>query len=318
MPESPMDYRIRTTLKARQMFLLIALSDKGSIHRAASETSMSPPAASKMLKDIEAQFGVPLFERLSRGVKPTVYGDTLINHVRMALANLAHGQKSIEALKAGLAGQVNIGTIITASLTLVPKAIIRTKQEAPRLSIGIEVGTSKDLMERLKRDELDFLVARIPDQEDESGLIYEDLSAEIECVVVRREHPLLERNDLSLNDLATESWILSSRGSILRNRLDLMFRQAGLEAPSNVIETTAMSLVLNLLQNSDFLHVIPQDLARYFERRGDLSILPITIPCQMENFGIIKRRDTVLSPGANMLLKHVRAAATEYQGYSSA
>ena len=313
MTESTMDYRVRSTLKARQMFLLIALHDKGSIHQAASETNMSPPAASKMLKDIEDLFEVPLFERLSRGVKPTVYGETLINHVRMALANLTQGQKSIEALKAGLAGQVNIGTIITSSLTIVPNAIIQTKKEAPRLSIGVEVGTSKDLMERLKRDEMDFLVARIPDEEDASGLLYEDLSAEIECVVARRNHPLLSRENLTLQDISTESWILSSRGSILRNRIDMMFRQAGLEAPTNVIETTAMSLVLNLLQNTDFLHVVPQDFARYFEHKGDLSILPITIPCQMENFGIIMRRDTVLSPGATILLRHVRSAAAEYR-----
>lgn len=303
--------RVRTTLKARQMVLLVALNDAGNIHQAARETNMSPPAASKMLKDMEELFGVPLFERLPRGVRPTIYGKTLISHVRLALANLEHGQESIAALKAGLSGQVNIGIIITSSMTLVPQAIVRTKSEAPRLSIGVEVGTSKDLIDRMKRDELDFLIARIQEQEDEHSLLYEDLSEEIVCVVARKGHPLASRNDLSLNDLSVASWILTARGSILRNRFDMMFRRADLEVPYNVIETTAMSLVIRLLQSTDFLHVIPLDMARSYVESGDLAILPIDIPCRMESFGIIMRRDTVLSPGANVLLNQIRAVAAE-------
>ncbi|MEI8197089.1 MAG: LysR family transcriptional regulator, partial [Phycisphaerae bacterium] len=61
--------RIRSTLKARQMVLLVALNDLGNLHQAAQETNMSPPAASKMLKDIEDMLGVQLFERLPRGLR---------------------------------------------------------------------------------------------------------------------------------------------------------------------------------------------------------------------------------------------------------
>ena len=303
--------RVRTTLKARQMFLLVALSDLGTLHLAAEETNMSPPAASKMLKDIEEMFGVPLFERLPRGLRPTIYGDMMIAHIRMALANLEHGQRSIAALRAGLAGQVNIGTIITASLTLVPQSIIRAKKEAPKLSIGVEVGTSKDLLARLRADQLDFLVARIPEQEDKSGLLYENLSREIECVVARKGHPLLSRDNLTLEDLSRASWILTSRGSILRNRVDEMFQQAGLECPTDVIETTAMSLVMSLIQQTDYLHVIPLDMANYYAQAGTLAILPIDLPCKMDNFGIITRRDIVLPPGAKNLLEQIRAVASE-------
>lgn len=311
MYENNTGRRVRAMLKARQMVLLVALNDAGNIHQAARETNMSPPAASKMLKDMEELFGVPLFERLPRGVRPTIYGKTLIAHVRLALANLAHGQASIAALKAGLSGQVNIGIIITSSMTLVPQAIIRTKNEAPRLSIGVEVGTSKDLIARMKRDELDFLIARIQEQEDEQSLLYEDLSEEIVCVVSRKGHPLTSRNDLTLKDLSVASWVLTARGSILRNRFDMMFRRAELEMPYNVIETTAMSLVIRLLQSTDFLHVIPLDMASSYVQSGDLAILPIDIPCRMESFGIIMRRDTALSPGANVLLNQIRAVAAE-------
>jgi DNA-binding transcriptional LysR family regulator len=301
--------RARTQLKIRQMFLLIALDDARNLHQAAALANMSQPAASKMLKDIEALFGVPLFERLPRGMRPTLYGETLIRHVRMALSNLEQGQDSIAALQAGLSGQVNLGAIITPSMTLLPQAIIRTKEEAPSLCIAVEVDTSDMLVERLKNGQFDFLIARIPEQDDDASLLYQDLSEETDCAVVRIGHPLLGRSDLGLRDLSPASWILSGRGSLLRHRFDLMFRRLGLEPPSNVVETTAMSLIKALLQQTDYLHAMPLEIARYYVRSGELAILPIDLPCKMDNFGIITRRNHLLSPGANLLLKHVRATS---------
>lgn len=303
--------RTRTKLKIRQMFLLIALDEARNMHQAAHDSNMSQPAASKMLKDIEELFGVPFFDRLSRGIRPTLYGETMIRHVRMALANLSQGQDSIAALQAGLSGQVDIGVIITPSVTLVPQAIARTKDEAPRLCIGVEVGTSDLLVDRLQQGQLDFLIARLWEQEDETGLLYEDLSEETECAVARIGHPMLTRKDLTLKDLTVASWILSARGSILRHRFDMMFRRIELEPPSNVVETTAMSVIKGLLQQTDFLHVMPAEVARYYLSSNELAILPIDLPCKMDSFGIIMRRDHLLSPGADLLLKHVRAVAKE-------
>ena len=306
------ELRVRSTLKARQMFLLVALYDLGTLHRAAEATNMSPPAASKMLKDIESMLGVALFKRLPRGLSPTIYGSTMIGYVKMALTNLDNGELSIAELKAGISGQVRIGSVVTAALTLIPQAIIRAKKKAPKLTIGVDVGsTSMDLLGRLRRDELDFLIARIPEHEDDSGLCYEDLSEEIECVVVRNAHPLLARSKLTLKDLVNEGWILTSRAGILRNRVDTMFRTAGLELPSNVIESTSMSLILNLLQETDYLHVIPLALAKHYAHIGALAIVPIEVPCKMANFGIITRRDIVLTPGAEYFLNQIRAVASE-------
>lgn len=303
--------RVRAQLKTRQMFLLIALDEARNIHQAARETHMSQPAASKMLKDIEELFGVPFFERLPRGIAPTLYGETMIRHVRMALANLSQGQESIATLQAGLSGQVNIGVIITCSMTLVPRALARSKQEAPRLCIGVQVDTSNVLMALLKRGQLDFLIARILEQEDASDLLYEDLSEETECAVARIGHPLLARSDLGLKDLAAASWVLSPRGSILRHRFDMMFRSTDLQAPSDVVETTAMSVIKSVLLHTDFLHVMPLEVARQEVQSGELAILPIALPCMMDRFGIIMRRNHLLSPGASLLLKHVRAIAAD-------
>ena len=306
--------RLRAPLKTRQMVLLIALDEARNLHQAARETHMSQPAASKMLKDMEDALDATLFERLPRGMLPTLAGETLIRHVRMALNNLLQGQEALATLQAGLTGQVNMGVIITAAMTLVPQAIARTKQEAPRLCIGVEVGTSHELVARLKRGQLDFLIARILEQEDDQGLLYEDISEETECAVVRPGHPLLAHPDLSLQALAGASWILSPQGSILRHRFDMLFRRLDLEPPANVVETTAMPVIQALLQQTDSIHVMPLDVARYYVQSGELTILPLALPCKMDSFGLITRRGHVLSPGAQRLLASVRAVAQTLYG----
>jgi DNA-binding transcriptional LysR family regulator len=300
-----------TRLKTRQMALLLALDEARNLHQAARQTHMSQPAASKMLRDIETLFGVPLFDRLPRGIRPTLYGDTMIRHVRMAMGNLLQGQESVSALRAGLSGQVRIGTILTASTTLVPQAVLRAKAMAPGLGIQIQVDTSDQLLQRLAAGNLDFLIARLQSQEDESTMVYEDLSEESVCAVARVGHPMAQHPQLTLADLSTAGWILSPRGSILRHRFDMMFRRARLEPPALVVETTVLSVVTSLLQNSGFLHVMPLEVARSCVASAQMALLPIDLPCQMDSFGIITRRDQIPSGGAQLLLAQIRAVASE-------
>jgi len=81
----------------------------------------------------------------------------MISHVKMALANLEHGQKSLRRSKPDSQAKSGVGSIITAALTLIPQAIIRTKKNRQtHYWSGSPCSTSKDLLASLRRDELDF------------------------------------------------------------------------------------------------------------------------------------------------------------------
>lgn len=302
---------LKARLKTRQLLLLIALDDYRNIHRAADELHMTQPAASKQIKDLEEMLDVKLFERLPRGMEPTIYGETMIRHARMALTSLALAHDDIVTLKAGLTGQVEVGVIMTPAMALLPRAIARVKEEAPLLRIGVQLDTSNLLLDKLQHGTLDFMIGRIFDTGDTSGLIYEELTEEPACAVVRPGHPLLERKSLTLQDIAPLPWIVPPHGSILRYRFDMMFRRAGLEPPANVVDTTAMLVITALLQQTDSLHVMPGEVAQYYASLNVMRILPIELPCKMDAFGIIRHQDHLLSPGADLLLRAVRAAARE-------
>src|SRR3712207_3768239 len=70
---STLPWYLRARLKPRQLLLLVALADEGNIHRASEILRMAQPGASKLLKDLEDMLGVELFERHSRGMRPTWY-----------------------------------------------------------------------------------------------------------------------------------------------------------------------------------------------------------------------------------------------------
>ncbi|KFC61449.1 MULTISPECIES: LysR family transcriptional regulator [unclassified Massilia] len=302
---------LKARLKTRQLLLLIALDDYRNIHRAAEELHMTQPAASKQIKDLEEMLEVRLFERLPRGMEPTIYGETMIRHARMALTSLALAHDDLVALKAGLSGQVEVGVIMSPAMALLPRAIARIKEQAPLLRIGVHLEPSNVLLDKLQRGTLDFMIGRILEKEDSSGLVYEELTEEPACAVVRPGHALLEARDLRLEDIADQPWILPPPGSILRHRFDMMFRRAGLQPPVNVVDTTALLLITTLLQQTDSLHVMPQEVAQYYASLNVMRILPIELPCKMDAFGIIRQQDHLLAPGADLLLKQVRLAASE-------
>ena len=302
---------LKARLKTRQLLLLIALDDYRNIHRAAEELHMTQPAASKQIKDLEEMLDVRLFERLPRGMEPTIYGETMIRHARMALTSLALAHDDIVALRAGLAGQVEVGVIMSPAMGLLPRAIARIKEQAPLLRIGVPVESSNVLLVKQQRGTLDIMIGRNLEKDESTGLIYEELTEEPACAVVRPGHPLLENRQLELKDIADRPWILPPPGSILRHRFDMMFRRAGLAPPVNVVDTTALLLITALLQQTDSLHVMPQEVAQYYASLNVMRILPIELPCKMDAFGIIRQQDHLLSPGADLLLKAVRAAASE-------
>jgi DNA-binding transcriptional LysR family regulator len=309
---------IRARLKTRQLLLLQALAEEGNIHRASQVLSMTQPAASKLLKDLEDVLGVPLFERLPRGMRPTWYGEAMIRHARMALASLNQAYDEVEGLKAGRFGQVSVGAITTPGITLMPAAVAQVKAQHPTLRVNLQIETSDVLLERLAQGKLDMVVGRLFERHDKTELRYEAIAEEPVCALVRPGHPLLSYTRLGLRDLASVGWIVPPTGSVLRHRWELMFQEEGLDAPENVIETTALLFVTRMLRQSDLVTVIASEVAHYYAGHGMAVVLPVDLPCKMDAYGIITRTGRLLSPAAEVMLRSIRDTATAVYGFPAA
>jgi len=299
-------------LKTRHLMLLLHLDEQGSVLRAAEAARMTQPAASKLLAEMEATLGVPLFERHARGVQPTWYGQVLIRRARSALLEISRAQEEIAALRDGRMGQASIGTVVNPGTNLVPNAVAEVKRLHPDIVVRIDMDYSRPLVARLLDGQLDLVVGRILDATGAVDLEFEPLAEEPHSVIVRHGHPLAaSRKPLRHADLAPYGWIMPPADSVLRTRLETMFLERGLPAPGNVVETSALPVITNLLRASDLLTALPEEAVAPYIQARQLAVLPLDLGVGMESFGIILRRGHLLSPAAQTMLDALRATARQ-------
>jgi len=302
---------LRARLRTRQLLLAVALADEGNIHRAAATLSMTQPAASKMLRELEEMLDVVLFERMPRGMRPTFYGDALVRHARAVLGSLDQAQEELIALKAGRLGHVAVGAITSPGVRVLPTAIAAVKSMHANVRVTVEIDTSNALLERLEQDKLDIVIGRLSAEHDKLQLRYEPLAGEPVKAVVRRGHPLLDNDEVALPDVQRSAWIVPPAGSVLRHRFELMFQRASLAPPSNVVETAAILFITRAIEKSDMIAVLAEDVALYYAEHGLVEILPLPMDCQMDDFGLITSAEKLLTPAAELMIDALRTASRE-------
>lgn len=320
---SPGDKLLRAGLKLRHLMMLVALDDHRKLHRAADAMNLSQPAASKMLAEIERMVGVPLFERLPRGIEPTWYGEALVRRSRTVLAELGQAGAEIAALRVGEGGSVAIGTVTSPAAETVVDAIEIVRRRMPRVQISVVVDTSDILASQLLASRLDFVIARIPPGMDASPFDYREVSEEHACLMVRSEHPLAGRDVVEPEDLYDRDWALQPRGSLLRRSVEAMLRRHGVPPPERVINTPSVMMGLVLAAKTDAIVPIAVPVADLFVGPGRFRKLPLSEPLTVEPYGLIRAAGRPLSPAAAVFYRTVEemlfgAAGAEPGGITEA
>ncbi|WP_083656406.1 LysR family transcriptional regulator [Mongoliimonas terrestris] len=292
---------LRTGLKLRHLNLLVALDDHRKLHRAAMALNLSQPAASKMLGEIEKIVGVPLFERLARGVEPTWYGEALIRRTRTVLAELGQAGEEIAALRAGEGGTVAVGSVMAPAVETVVSAIQAVRRRLPQLQVSVDVETSDVLAERLLASRLDFAIARIPNGIDPEPFDYREIGPEEACLLVRADHPLASKERVSAGDLHDQEWVLQPRGSLLRRSVEVMMRRHGVPPPTRVVVTGSILMTLVMAAKTDAIAPLAIPVAELFLSAGSFRLLRLEDPVAVEPYGLIKVKGRALSPAASVL-----------------
>jgi len=305
------DWYLRSRLRMRQVLLLAALDEHRNMHRAAASLSMTQPAATRLLADLERLLGMRLFERSARGLTPNAYGESLVRHARVMLATLDHARDDINALASGTEGKIVLGALLVAAPVLVPRAVSQFKQRHPGHTVLIREGTSAVLTPRLLRGELDLIVGRASSDLPSEGLKFEAFYSEPMQVIARPDHPLASRRGLRLARLADEQWIVPTPEAAYRRRLEGAFRQAGVEPPRRIVESHSILTNIALVRETDMLAVMPRDVAQQYSGLGLVRILPVGLPAPSGPVGVVTVLGRTLPPAAADLIQALRQVATE-------
>jgi DNA-binding transcriptional LysR family regulator len=294
-------------ISARQIVLLNALDEHRNLRRAAAAIHTTQPAATALLQQLEQALKVALFERHSRGMRPTPYGEVMIRYARGVLHDFEHAEDEITALGRGAAGLVRVGTVMGPMPTLLKRSVSAFKAANPRVRLSILVDTSDLLIPGLVRGDLDVVLGRLPDQFDNSDLEVELFEkGEPMSVVARPGHKLFDAKSVDIADLVDLTWILHPSGSPMRRRVEAALQVASLAKALDIIETASILAATSLIEGTDMISVVPRDVAQHYANYGLIRIVPVELPIAMANLGIITRKTKDLSPAAKAFLACLR------------
>lgn len=294
-------------ISSRQVSLLNALDRYRNMRRAALAMHTTQPSASLLLQQLEARLNVKLFERLPRGMEPTICGEVLIRYARGVSHDFEHAEAEIAELSRGAKGLVRIGSVIGTVPSLLTSRLIAFKANHPLVRVSIDVGTSDTLLPHLINGDLDVVIGRLPDQLGHLDLSI-DLLAEPEqmSVISRPGHQLARKKKIPLADLFELTWILHPFGSPMRLRVETALRQAKMASPLDVVETTSLIAVTALIEASDMISVVPHDVALHYAKYGMVAVLDVDLPMSMVNLGVITKRTRIFSPAVMEFLSYLK------------
>jgi len=301
--------RLINRLRLKHWALLAALADTRTLHEAATRISVTQPSATKMLADIELAFEFALFERHSRGLRPTALGEEVVAYARQSQASLGRFIEGLEVKRRGGHGLLVIGAIMGAAPDLVARAVARIKQQRPLLNIRMVGETSDQISISLERHDIELAVGRFASLLQHNLFDFTPLSNEVMQVVVRRGHALVRNKKPQLATLMGSPWILQPVTSPARQLLEEEFSKARLSTPPNVVECASVFATLQLLQTSDAVAVLPESVVRDHVKAGLLRVLPIPIGSDLKGFGVLTRKGEALSEVAATFVALLRQFA---------
>ena len=302
---------LRSNLKLKHLQLLVALDQYRHLGRAAAFLSLTQPAVSKTLAEIERQFGFALFVRSTRGTEPTVHGETAVRFARSVLADFERARDEFAALATGAAGRTAVGAMVAALPGLLGPALQRLKQQHAHTTVLVEEGDLTRLLPRLRQGELDLFVGRLEPGYGAPDLDTEALYDEAMCLVVQPQHPLARKTKPSWADLAAQPWVWPPPWAASRVKLNQQFYQHGLHPPSDLVETTSFLVALTALQQRGAVVFWADSVARGFEAQGLVKRLKLAVPIELPPVGLITIKGRKPSPATEQLLACLRAVAAE-------
>ncbi len=209
----------------KQLRIVAAIARTGKVLGAAELLSVTPPAVTLQLKQLEEIVGLPVFERTRDGMKLTQAGKLLLDSAQRVDIELAACADGLSALRGLTGGSVSIGVVSTAKY-FAPAALGAFKRQHPGLELKLFVGNREDTVRGLAALEFDIAVmGRPPEGLNVESAVFGDHP---HVVVARPDHPLAGRRSVTLAELAKETFLMREEGSGTRGLTERLFAGAGL------------------------------------------------------------------------------------------
>lgn len=269
---------------------LLELVNAGSYTRAAEALSLTQPAVSHHIRQLEEEFGIQIFYKDKKELKLTPEGAVLVKYARRAMAVYNTAKQAIEDSRTKIKHFV-VGITPTAGENRVPQVIAMYCNENSEIHINIVTDTIKNIYDRLKAYEVDIAIVegRIPDAALTSVLLDTDYL----CLAVSPKHRFAHRSSVSLSELKGEKFILRSKNANTRAMFEsyLSNRSESIKSFNVIIEIDNVATIKDLVAQDLGITVIAHSACREDELTGRLAVVPIENSGMMREINMVTHKD---------------------------
>jgi DNA-binding transcriptional LysR family regulator len=204
------------TVDPRKLRVLREIQQRGTVTSAAAALHLTPSAISQQVAALTRELGVPLLEKTGRGVRLTGQARLLLTHATVVQAQVERARADLAAFEDGAIGTVAVGSFATGITGLVVPAMEALQLSRPGVKLTAVEADPPDAFTMLDRGELDVVLAvdyrKVPPRSD-AHYFRTELLADIFDVALPRGHRLVDAPEITVADLAEETFVTANPGS---------------------------------------------------------------------------------------------------------
>jgi DNA-binding transcriptional LysR family regulator len=280
-------------IQLRHVQHAVALAEEGTYTAAAKRLHLSQPALSRSIQVLEELLGAVLFNRTSAGIVPTKIGVIVVERGKALLQDAASVEREVQLALGLELGSLVIGAGPYPANISVGKACGLLIRDNPRLKVDVRVADWQALVQAVLDDGLDLAVAEISTAAVDSRLEVEPLPRHHGHFICNPRHPLLDRTDLTLEQVQAFPIVSSS----------LPERFGPIAA---TIRVDTFRLLRDIVMHSDALGLATSSQTEADERAGLIARLSLELPWMHTHYGFVRLKDRTPSPAALAFMEKLR------------
>jgi DNA-binding transcriptional LysR family regulator len=253
--------------------------------------------------------GVPLLDRTSFGVTPTIYGDALLRRAAVAFNAIREGINEIESLADPNVGELRMGT--TAPMAAIASAVYnRLVPKYPRMRFELSTAPTDRLLRQLRQRDIELVISRLTDWLLLDDLEVRTLFQDELAVICSKQNKWARRRNVSLVDLLDEPWVFPHSTGFFIHIIRKAFERSGLRTPQPRVETTATYALSVLVSNGPFLTMHPRVMLTTANRHSQLAAVDVKLPATRGPIALIMLKGRSPSPAAKIFIESAVEVAT--------
>jgi DNA-binding transcriptional LysR family regulator len=254
----------------RQFECFVAVAEEGSFTRAARRVGISQPSLSQHIRGLEAELGGLLFDRLPRSVSLTPAGRTLLPEARVAVRAVERGWQNARSVLALEAGELEIATVLSLAVGLLPRHIRVWHERHPNVAIRLHEFRHRVLLEdAVEQGVADFALGPRPVRRWDGPL--EVVGWEEFVLVSPSSEPLARRRSITMDDVRDRDWVLYHPDHGLAGVVEEVCRQAGFR-PRGTVRTSQAEGAVRLAAAGLGIALVPDNIVL---RELDCAVLRV-------------------------------------------